>query len=436
MNIIYIIIGFFFFFLPNFTIIDILPDFIGCIFIIKGLSKLADLTPGLEEAKKSFLKVFYLHTVKFGLMFTVPFFGNTDGGYILIFSFCFAVLDMIFTLPAFQCLLNGFVYLGNRTNAKSVFRNQSEFSTLTSVFIIAKAFLAMVPDLSYISNPEYSGVVTAGGGFFISNYKNLLIGVNFIVTGILGLIWMYYTVVYFGGIIKDKELIDSLKKRYEEEILPNAGLFIRRNVKTAFSFISVGSLFMFDLLMDNVNVIPDMLGAVLFLIAAFILKKYSFSKKTVITSAVFFAASVAAWSILCRFAVVFPFVNIYSNMDAYETFTFVSIFNAVKYIAMAAFSYTLYKDLESIINVHTGSPVGELERIAMARREKQEEMKFSNKKVLVISLILCLSGILRTTLLYKVPFLGVIDFLVNLVYVIYLIKLLSTISEAVEYRYL
>ena len=55
-----IMIGFAFFFLPNLSIIDIFPDFIGCIFIMRGLYKLADLTPGLADAKKKFLNVLHL----------------------------------------------------------------------------------------------------------------------------------------------------------------------------------------------------------------------------------------------------------------------------------------------------------------------------------------------------------------------------------------
>ena len=182
MGLSFLIVGFIFFFLPNFSIIDILPDFIGCIFIIVGLNKISDLTPGLNDARRAFFKVMYLHIAKFVLMFTVPYFGRTDGGVILIYSFTFLVLDLIFTLPAFKSLLNGFTYLGNRTVASSLFKNHKELSSLTSLFIIVKAFLAMFPDLSYISNPESSNIVTLYGGFYLSNYKTLLVCVNFLIT--------------------------------------------------------------------------------------------------------------------------------------------------------------------------------------------------------------------------------------------------------------
>ena len=52
-----------FFFTPNLDIIDVLPDFIGAILVIRGLNKLSDLTPGLSDTKhaKSHLFSFLLH---------------------------------------------------------------------------------------------------------------------------------------------------------------------------------------------------------------------------------------------------------------------------------------------------------------------------------------------------------------------------------------
>ena len=89
MRIKYILLGFLFFFLPNFNIVDILPDFIGCLLIIYGLGKISDLSPVLNDAKNAFKNLLYIYIAKFVLMFFVPYFGNTDGGYLLIFSFTF-----------------------------------------------------------------------------------------------------------------------------------------------------------------------------------------------------------------------------------------------------------------------------------------------------------------------------------------------------------
>ncbi len=436
MGISFLIAGFVFFFLPNFTIIDILPDFLGCILIIIGLNKLADLTPGLADARRAFFKALYVYLAKFFLMFTVPFFGNSDGGYILIFSFTFAILDFLYTLPAFKTLLNGFVYLGDRTNASILFKNQSEFSTLTSAFIIVKAVLAFVPDLSYVSNPDSSSIVSLTGGFYISNYKTLLAGANFLITGVLGILWLFYAVRYFEGIKKDKQLMDALVAKYKTEILPQKGLFIRRSIKTGFIFIMVGGVLMTDLLIDLVNVIPDFLGALFFILAALILKKHCKVKPLIISSVLLLVLSSISWAVLCYYSISFPSININTNIEAYNMFIYVVITNTLKYTALLVFNYTLYLSIKHIINFHTGSPIDELASISFAKKRQQDELRKNNIAILIISMICCVSGIARTIILYDIPVFGVVDFVVNIVYAIYLIKLLSSTNDAVEYRYL
>ncbi len=438
MGISFLIAGFVFFFLPNLSIIDILPDFLGCILIIVGLNKLADLTPGLYDAKNAFIKVLYIHISKFFLMFTVPFFSNQNGGegYVLIFSFTFAILDFLYTLPAFKTLLNGFVYLGDRTNASVLFKNQNEFSTLTSAFIVIKATLAFLPDLSFVSNPDSSSVVLLTGGFYISNYKTLLVGANFLITGVLGILWLFFAVRYFNGIKNDKTLINALVNRYKTEILPQEGLFIRRSIKLAFTFLMIGGILMTDYLIDLVNVIPDFLGALFFVFASIVLKKYNNTKPLLILSYVFLIASIVSWTILCVFAVKFPSVNIWTNIEAYNFYVYVVILNTVKNVAQILFVYILFNSLKYIINNHTGSCVNELHAISVVRKKQQDELKKKNIIIFLLGLISCISSIIRAFTLFNYPSFGVIDFAISLICAVYLIIFLTNINDAVEYRYL
>ena len=421
----YLIAGFLFFFLPNFNIIDILPDFVGCLFIIKGLSKLADLTPGLYDAKNAFVKVTYLYIVKFLLMFTVPFFGSTnDGGYILIFNFVFVVLDFIFTLPAFKTLLNGFVYLGDRTNSSVVFNKQSEFSTLTSIFIGVRAILALLPDLSFISSPDYSGTVSNDSGFYLSNYKTLLVGVNFVITGILGLVWVIFACRYFYSIKKDTNLIAYLEEKYNTDIMTNKGLFIRRSVKTAFLFVVIGSLLNFDLLIDNVNVLPDFLGVLMFGISALVLRKYVNVEKYLIASVVSFVFSIVSWVMLVVYSIKFPAVNIWANFEAYELFNWVNVANVVKYISFIFLFISFYFVIKNIMQKF----LNENTKFNVIRRQ--------NITCLVFGVIVCLSGVVRMYLLYDYGIYVVVDFVINILWFGFVSKLVSTVNECVEYKYL
>lgn len=435
MGISFLIIGFLFFFLPNFSIIDLFPDFLGCLFVIKGLSKLADLTPGLSDAKDAFLKVTYIYVAKFFLMFSVPFFGNTDGGYILIFSFVFGILDLIFTLPAFKTLLNGFLYLGDRTNASSLFKNHSELSTMTSIFFVVRAALVVLQDLSYISTPDMSGIV-ATNGFYLSNYRTLLVAFNFVVTGIIGFIWIVFAVNYFRGIKRDKTLIGFLSDQYKTKVLPNTSLFTRRAVKNSYLMFTLASILMIDFMIDYVNFVPDFIGGLLFICGTLFLKKYVKTKEMLISSIIFTVFSLASWIVLAVYAVKFPDVYISTNMQAYSMFRIVNLFNILKYASAILLFINIFKLYKDIIKLHTGSAVDELASISVNTRLRQIEMTKNNNIMLVLGILTCASGIFRMIMLYNIPAFLVFDIGINLVWFICAFKLYGKVNEAVEYKYL
>jgi len=63
--------GFLFFFLPDFTVLDILPDFIGYLLISAGLTKFSDMYEEIAEAKKLFSRLALLGVAKILSVFIV-----------------------------------------------------------------------------------------------------------------------------------------------------------------------------------------------------------------------------------------------------------------------------------------------------------------------------------------------------------------------------
>ncbi|MBE6718031.1 MAG: hypothetical protein E7574_02080 [Ruminococcaceae bacterium] len=436
MGISYLIAGFVFFFLPNLSIIDLMPDFIGCILIMRGLYKLADLTPGLMIAKNAFKKALYVYLAKFVLMFTAPYFGNTNGSFLTIFSFVFFVLELIYVLPAFKALLDGFLYLGNRTESSVLFLNQSEFSTLTSIFIFVKSALPLLADFSYISTPEYSNNVTSGRGFYLSDYRTLLVVINLLVTGIIGVVWLYYALRYFKGIKNDTKLISHLDEQYRTTVLPNEGLFIRRSVSLASSFLMISGIFAFDVFVDSVNILPDFLSGLFIVFISIFLKKYCNTKLLLITSVIYTVFSAISWGTLCYFAVKFPAVYIWNNFEAYELFMIHTVANAIKYISCIIVFVALFKTLKEIIIKHSGTSINELKSISRFNSQMQKYMIKLNNICLILGIICCVSGIIRIVLLYDFAQFMLFDYAFNFIWYIYLSKLLTSINETVEYKYL
>ena len=68
MNVGLIISGLVFLFMPNFNIIDILPDFIGCALIMKGISKVQLVNLSLTESYEAFRKLLIVGLCKIPAM--------------------------------------------------------------------------------------------------------------------------------------------------------------------------------------------------------------------------------------------------------------------------------------------------------------------------------------------------------------------------------
>ena len=106
----------FFLFNPDLAVIDLLPDFIGYIFMSAGLSLLADINDYMFEARKRFRLMIYVGIAKSVSLFFM--FGLTNSANLpyafLLYPFVFGVIELILLLPAYNNLFDGFLYLGAR----------------------------------------------------------------------------------------------------------------------------------------------------------------------------------------------------------------------------------------------------------------------------------------------------------------------------------
>ena len=141
MKIGYMIVGCIFLCNPFINIIDILPDFIGYLFIMKALSELSDLDRNIGTARKKFKAAMWVSLVKAALVFASMIFDST---WYLILTFTFGLLECMYLIPAFIDLFYGISYLeGRYTNHKSRFEarpkcggvfDKTEFESGTAYF--------------------------------------------------------------------------------------------------------------------------------------------------------------------------------------------------------------------------------------------------------------------------------------------------------------
>lgn len=275
----------FFLFNPDIALIDVLPDVIGYLLLTLSMRYMRDLSPHFENAWKKFRWLVLLSAAKLGALLWV--FGDLSSmqersTMMLLLSFSICVLELILGIPAWISLTEGFIIHAQTASGKYPLlekgakpwrpgKNVSiSFREFTVFFMIAKAFFSNIAEFSVLSSHSYDD--TAFDWYdFIGLFRifALFFGV------LIGICWLVKAIKYFVGILRDAELIESAKKKYETTVLPNKGLFIRRDIAFTLMLFCVAALLTADFYIDEANVIPDVLSALLLLWTFFKLRVYS-----------------------------------------------------------------------------------------------------------------------------------------------------------------
>ena len=215
-----------FLFNPDVAVIDVLPDFIGYALLAISLRFARDLSPHFENAWRKF-RILALMTSFKTLSLLWVFGGLTSAQerpmMMLLLSFCFCICELIWGIPAWRSLIEGFI-LHSQTSggvypliekgAKSYRpgRNVSiAFRDFTVFFIIAKAFFANIAEFAVLSEHSYDD--TAFDWYrFIGLYRV----VTLFAGALIGIIWLVRAIKFFRGILSDGVLIESMKEKYEK----------------------------------------------------------------------------------------------------------------------------------------------------------------------------------------------------------------------------
>jgi hypothetical protein len=157
---------------------------------------------------------------------------------------------------------------------------------LSMVFAVVKAIGYALPEFVALTKDEYTD-----GSFVMYMYENIskYRALAFIIVLVFGIVWLCRTVAFLIRLCKEEGFMSAIRVEFEEKVLPREGLFIKRAVKNALMLFGLGAIFGVDfhvsVTLDNIgnsislskitlNIIPDVLSAVMFLSAAIILKNY------------------------------------------------------------------------------------------------------------------------------------------------------------------
>lgn len=447
----YLIIAAFFLFNPNFVIIDFIPDFIGYIFLIMGISQLADLNHYMEDAVRLFKRMFIVSLAQFFSIFFV--FGvlpsREIASALMLICFAFGALELILLIPAFKALYDGFIYLGSRHESEAIFKRKkiksktnklgmtanAKSMIMTMVFIIAKPVLTFAPEILELFDSRVDPNLTVNFYRYIESFRFI----SWVFLLPIGIIWLVTFIRYIKSIMMDKPFINEISEKYTNEITPKTFLFIQRYIKLAFLILAVALAFNIDFYVDYASVLPDFISPIILMIMLFVVRKFG---KVPVKSYVF-----SVGYMFVSFATYILNIYFYSNHtlsmtflypEAYNKFLALAICKSVDSLLFVCMILSLLPILSKIIMENTG-----FMPISTANYNADDKIKYIhsmlNKKLTVIKVLTILAGISSVCyviFLRSFIYIWLIEFVVYIVLVVYFVHTLNSIREEMEYKYM
>lgn len=326
-----IALGIIFLFNPNINVVDLLPDFIGCMLIISGLCQIRDISDSLEDARVNFLRMFWLslsHIPAFFLMVSISANYLNEKTSILVFSFVYSVLEFVLLNNAMTSLIDGFEYIGERHDGDCCFYLAHKSGRKTGIsriraFVTFTLFLVkamtVAPNLVYLFDTSLGyGVVTNPYVINPIQFIGSLTVFAFIPALLFAIPWTIKTYCYIKGISRDADFIKRLDSVLSERSVENAPIYKYRRMSTLVILMCVGVAFSMDFMVDEFNIIPDLFAAVMFVVCAvFMIKKFSGVSRLLLPLTLIYAAAECAMLLIAtNFSLHFSFSDVGRVVEA------------------------------------------------------------------------------------------------------------------------
>jgi len=244
---------------------------------------------------------------------------------------------------------------------------------------------------------------------------------------------------YFTRVRKDTAFVSSLTVTYERTVLPRVGLFVCRTIKRAHILFLIGSIFLLDFRLDDLNMLPDAIGIAFILGGIMTLCRYTRlpKGKFAFVLSIMIGISVGAYVMDMLFHMKYSYSAILRDVQAYDFFVVVCALSVLSVVLFTVLLAVLRNCANSVIDQHTGF-TGEHFSKGDEKRlmDYHKELKRRFLYVYIMGMLVVAIDICRVILEYEYGYLGFLSIAVSAIFAATLYKQWGDIADCVETKYM
>lgn len=443
--------GLIFFCNPYFAVIDVMPDFIGCLLIVVGLSRATLVNRLLAEARTAFLRLMLVDIVKNVLLMITMSAGSAEQPTaLLLIAFSATVVELFFLIPAFKLLFEGLTSIATLEDCPALYGTyHGRFSRIellqrqTVVFIVVREIVCLLPEFTALTLSTY----TDSNLINIYEYIGLIRAFSVCIVLVCGIVWLVQLTRTFLSLWREKAFFARIDEKYNAYLLAHPGIAIEQRYAACFLALFAGALFLVDFYLDLKNIIPDGIGAILILLAVFACDlPWRFLRTiTAALAAIYGVVATLSTKQSYRFVSNFGVSAIdrsEQGANAYLSMWLLSLLEFILFVALLALLLLL---LRRVVNKHAGYiPSHEPTEFDLrARKEFIEEFDISFLRLFVVGFAagLCsflydyIQDIPNGNIFRLLEYFWMLDFTLSLVFAVLLGNLLLRIHKEIQNRF-
>lgn len=339
----------FFIIVPNFNIIDFLPDFVSYLILAGIFGKYAEQVPYFAEARDAYRKLAIVTAVKIPAMLVMVANMASGRDIVALFSLVFVSVEILLLFGAVKSSFSALYYLGERGSSVATvapfrtlgFEMRPEtLETLTFVYLCIRGVLNVIPDFFLLTADITEVQYQLRMMFPIATL--ICMSLSFV----LGLIWLCFTLSYARSIAGEGKVESSAREiAGEDRMLEIERGRSTRSVLLTLTFLFVSSLLCFDISIEDVNsgvsVLPAFIWAFAIILCALRLFDRERDRMLVLILGIVYSA-ISVWSdfVEVEWEAEFDHADLSfltTAKDAYIQIEILSVFELLLTVAISVF---------------------------------------------------------------------------------------------------